>query len=64
MQNDPVNFIDPLGLCTFNISLLGTGGLLDIQIDAVKRTLTEIYTAAGLELVFNQPKKASGPDLS
>lgn len=56
-QNDPVNAMDPNGLCTFNIQLVGVpeGELKDLQ-DEMKR----IFATGGHTVVFGQPNAADG----
>jgi RHS repeat-associated protein len=61
VQNDPVNFIDPMGLCTFNINISGASGqlLTDIQ-----NELTRIFASGGHNVVFNTPEQANGGSMN
>jgi RHS repeat-associated protein len=64
VNNDPLNLVDPLGLCTFNINLKDTSGLTPTQIEGVKKEIKEIFEAAGQQVVFGNPGGASGPRLT
>lgn len=57
MQNDPVNFVDPLGLCSFNIN---TGGeaISEESRNAMEREITRIFGRAGHSVAFNDPTGA------
>jgi RHS repeat-associated protein len=57
VQNDPVNFTDPTGLCTFNINITGLRGraLTDAQ-----NEIRRIFRSGGHSVVFGQPTQADG----
>jgi RHS repeat-associated protein len=56
-QNDPVNFTDPSGLCTFRVLISGvTGNVLKGIQDEMKR----IFETGGQEVVFDNSKPADG----
>lgn len=57
--NDPVNFIDPTGLCIFNINL-NASDLTAEQIKTLKTTMRGLFSAAGQTLVFNNAFAARG----
>lgn len=61
VENDPVNFIDPLGLCTFNINISGVSGqeLTDLQ-----NEMSRIFQSGGHSVVFNDPGRANGGSLN
>lgn len=50
--NDPIDFIDPLGLCTFDVYLSGSSNLTSEQFDAMKNEMSRIFGAAGHQLNF------------
>lgn len=50
--NDPINLIDPLGLCTINIAISGSNLLTPAQFTAMKDELSRIYASAGYDLNF------------
>lgn len=52
VSNDPVNWQDPTGLCTFNINFQGQGLSSDAQ-RAMRRELTRIFAATGNIVTFN-----------
>lgn len=64
VNNDPLNLIDPIGLCTFNINLRNTSDLSEAQLEGVKKEITEIFEAAGQQVKFDNPGGASGPRLT
>src|SRR5947207_1351928 len=51
-RNDPVNSIDPSGLCSFNIGVAGGNNLSAEQLDAMKNEISRIYGTAGLGINF------------
>jgi RHS repeat-associated protein len=56
VQNDPVNFADPTGLCTFNITINGvTNGT---QLRAMQNEISRIFGAANQTVIFNQASAA------
>lgn len=61
VQNDPVGFIDPTGLCTFNINITGLTGkaLKDMQ-DEISR----IFQSGGHNVVFGNPGQADGGSMN
>ncbi|MFZ0751281.1 MAG: DUF4214 domain-containing protein, partial [Pyrinomonadaceae bacterium] len=60
-ENDPVNFVDPNGLCIFNVNITGVTGkaLTDLQ-DEMKR----IFTSGGHSVVFGQANQADGGSMN
>lgn len=54
VQNDPVNSIDPTGLCTFNISINGVTN--SAQLRAMQDEIRRIFGAANQSVIFNQPR--------
>jgi RHS repeat-associated protein len=61
VQNDPVNFTDPTGLCTFNINISGVSGstLTDMQ-----NEIARIFGTGGQSVVFGNPGQANGGSIS
>ena len=59
VQNDPVNFADPSGLCTFNVNL-NASDLTSQQIKTIKQTMQGLFSAAQQRLVFNNSFAARG----
>src|SRR4030095_6313192 len=73
--NDPINFVDPSGLCgifslqaasspqsipcTFNVNISGTG-LTAYELGVAVREIQEIFGAAGFLIVFGNPSLANG----
>jgi RHS repeat-associated protein len=64
VQNDPMNFIDPIGLCTFNINYNASyfpntqdGQRQQARFEA---EIIRIFRQAGQDVVFNNPSAASG----
>ncbi len=55
-QNDPVNFIDPSGLCTFNISITNNAHLSSTALTSMMSEIRRIFGAAGQNVVFNMPR--------
>lgn len=54
VQNDPVNSIDPTGLCTFNIHLGDFNDVLtDEQENTLKSEIQAIYQMAGFDVNFD-----------
>jgi RHS repeat-associated protein len=56
-KNDPVNSVDPNGLCTFNITI--TGGRPE-DLDDLKAEMQRIFATGGHQVVFGEPEKANG----
>ncbi|HEX6046786.1 MAG TPA: RHS repeat-associated core domain-containing protein [Pyrinomonadaceae bacterium] len=50
--NDPVNFVDPNGLCTFAIALDDQANLDPAVLSAVQNRISEIFTAANQQVNF------------
>jgi RHS repeat-associated protein len=59
--NDPVNMIDPTGLCTFNINLTGVSGQ---QLTDMQNEITRIFESGGHNVVFNNPGAANGGSMN
>jgi RHS repeat-associated protein len=55
-QNDPINFIDPLGLCVFNISITNNAGVSDAALRSMRSEIRRIFREAGHAVVFNMPR--------
>jgi RHS repeat-associated protein len=51
-QNDPVNFVDPSGLCTFNINLQSVNNLSGDALLALQAEVSRIFAQAGQTAVF------------
>jgi RHS repeat-associated protein len=64
VQNDPVNSVDPSGLCTFNISIDNRAGLNDKQMTIITEEITSIFEAANQKVVFITPSNAGNVDRS
>ncbi len=60
-QNDPVNFVDPSGLCTFNIHISGVSdqALVDMQ-----NEISRIFQSGGQNVVFDHPGQADGGSIN
>lgn len=60
-ENDPVNSIDPNGLCTFNINITGVTGqeLTDLQTE-----ITRIFSSGNQSVVFGHPDQARGGSMN
>jgi RHS repeat-associated protein len=56
VQNDPVNFADPSGLCTFNITINGVTNRTQLQ--AMQTEIRRIFGAANQTVIFNQATAA------
>jgi RHS repeat-associated protein len=52
VQNDPVNFVDPSGLCTFNIAISNNNQLNAQQLQAMKNEMSRIFGSAGQQINF------------
>jgi len=63
-QNDPVNFVDPTGLCTFNLNIINSAKLGDGALRAMKNEIFRIFFASGNFVVFNNPGAADGGSYS
>ncbi|HKO42931.1 MAG TPA: RHS repeat-associated core domain-containing protein [Pyrinomonadaceae bacterium] len=61
VQNDPVNFVDPSGLCIFNVNISGVSGqaLSDMQ-----NEMRRIFESGGHSVVFGQPGRANGGSMN
>jgi RHS repeat-associated protein len=61
VQGDPVNLVDPSGLCTFNINISGLSGqaLTDMQ-----NEITRIFNTGGQNVVFGQQGQANGGSMN
>lgn len=59
--NDPVNMVDPTGLCTFNVNISGVSGqeLTDLQ-----NEITRIFESGGHNVVFNNAGAANGGSMN
>jgi RHS repeat-associated protein len=53
VQNDPVNFLDPSGLCTFYINLTGTANVSAEALAAMKAEIERIFTQANQTATFD-----------
>lgn len=51
--NDPVNFSDPSGLCTFNINIFNNAGLSQHQQQILRNEISRIFGTAGQSVAFN-----------
>ncbi|MGH9932192.1 MAG: RHS repeat-associated core domain-containing protein [Pyrinomonadaceae bacterium] len=60
VQNDPVNFVDPSGLCTFNFNVTNGAGLSNGQLGIMQNEIQRIFGAAGQSVVFNNAGAANG----
>lgn len=56
VQNNPVDFMDPMGLCTLNINIKNVAGVANSVIQSAKDEMRRIYAAAGINLVFDSPR--------
>jgi len=56
-QNDPVNGVDPNGLCTFNLQLVGVP---DYLLTDLKDEITRIFESGGHKVVFGNAGAANG----
>jgi RHS repeat-associated protein len=57
-RNDPVNLIDPTGLCTFNIRVIGGNNINADTRRAMEREITRIFNQAGHQVQFDNPANA------
>lgn len=57
-MNDPVNSVDPKGLCTFKIQIMGTFG--DASLQDIKDEITRIFDGTGHKVVFGPKDTADG----
>jgi RHS repeat-associated protein len=62
--NDPVNFVDPLGLCTFNITINNSANVNEDTLRAMRNEIARIFLASGNSVVFNNPSAANGGSYS
>jgi len=60
VQGDPVNFVDPAGLCTFNINTTNSAGLSAHQLGIMQGEIQRIFGGAGQSVVFNNAGAANG----
>ena len=60
-QNDPVNFADPDGLCSFSVALDNQSNITAGQLDAMKTRISAIFGAAGQQISF-LPGMTQGAD--
>jgi RHS repeat-associated protein len=51
-QNDPVNFVDPSGLCSFDIAISNNKLLKADQLTAMKNEISRIFGTAGVDINF------------
>ncbi len=51
-----MNFIDPSGLCTFNISITNNAHLSSTALTSMMSEIRRIFGAAGQNVVFNMPR--------
>jgi RHS repeat-associated core domain len=51
-QNDPINFTDPSGLCTFSIAINDQANLTPDQMRGMQDRITAIFAAAGHQINF------------
>ena len=56
-KNDPINSVDPKGLCTFNIQL---SGVPDFARTDLENEITRIFETGGHKVVFGKPGEADG----
>ena len=56
-KNDPVNSVDPNGLCTFNIQLVG---VQDFALADLKDEITRIFESGGHKVVFGNAAADGG----
>ena len=52
VQNDPVNFIDPSGLCVINIQITGVSTVSAETLAAAQNEITRIFSQAGQTVFF------------
>ena len=52
VQNDPVNFIDPSGLCVINIVITGVSTVSAETLTAAQNEITRIFSQAGQTVFF------------
>jgi RHS repeat-associated protein len=57
VANDPVNFVDPSGLCTFNINITGAN-ISNEAYGAMTGEITRIFNQAGHQVIFDRPAGA------
>ncbi len=55
VQNDPVNSIDPDGLCSFTVGLNDHSGLTQSQLQAMQNRISAIFAAAHQQISFVAP---------
>jgi RHS repeat-associated protein len=60
VENDPVNFVDPSGLCTFNVTIVNHADVDSDTLRVMKREITRIFLATGNQVTFNNPGGANG----
>jgi len=60
VNNDPVNFVDPTGLCTFNIDITNGAGISTSQLGTMQGEIQRIFGVAGQGVVFNNAGAANG----
>lgn len=56
VRNDPVNFIDPSGLCVFNVNITDKAGVSKEALQSMHMEISRIFRAAGHAVVFNMPR--------
>jgi RHS repeat-associated protein len=56
-ENDPVNSVDPDGLCVFNINITSSS---EGQLKEVQDTISAIFKSGRHDVVFGKPKEANG----
>ena len=57
-NNDPVNFIDPSGLCSFAVAINDQANLTPGQMQAMRERISSIFAAAGQQVNFVQANAA------
>ena len=63
VQNDPVNFVDQSGLCSFSVALGNQSNISADQLQAMMSRISEIFVAAGQQINF-LPANARGSDFN
>ena len=56
VQNDPVHFVDPSGLCVFNVNIVNNAGVSKEALQSMRLEISRIFRAAGHAVLFNMPR--------
>lgn len=56
VRNDSVNFVDPSGLCVFNVNIVNNAGVSKEALQSMRLEISRIFRAAGHAVVFNMPR--------